>query len=124
MEPTAAVSPNSLPQSSTGRLEVSKVLARSYRRMIISSRSSPAVAGSLRMPKSSMISNATLEIDSMYCLAPALDGRFGDLFQQDMRLAIEHFVALEDRGLPNGLRQMAFTRAGRPRNIMPMVRKP
>lgn len=29
MEPTEATSPNSLPQSSTGRLEVSKVLARS-----------------------------------------------------------------------------------------------
>jgi hypothetical protein len=38
-----------------------------------------------------------------------------------MRLAVEHFVALQDRGLADGLRQMAFARATRPRNIMPMV---
>ena len=30
---TAAASPSSFPQSSTGRFEVSRVLARSYRRM-------------------------------------------------------------------------------------------
>ena len=61
-----------------------------------------------------MISNATLEIDSMYCLRLPSMGRFGDFFQQDMRLAIEHFVALQDRGLADGLRQMAFARAARP----------
>ncbi len=51
---TAAVSPSSLPQSSTGRFDVRSVDARSYRRMITSSRSSAAVCGSLRMPRSSM----------------------------------------------------------------------
>ena len=54
-------------------------------------------------------------------LACALLGGFGDFFQQDMRLAVEHFVALQDRGLADGLRQMAFARATRARNIMPIV---
>jgi hypothetical protein len=39
--------PRSLPQSSTGRLEVSSVLARSYRRMMISRSSSAAVSWQL-----------------------------------------------------------------------------
>ena len=56
---TAAVSPSSLPQSSTGRLDVSSVEARSYRRMIISRRSSAAVCGSFRMPRSSTIRSGT-----------------------------------------------------------------
>ena len=48
---TAAASPNNFPQSSTGRLEVSSVLARSYRRMMISSNSSAAVRGQLTHPE-------------------------------------------------------------------------
>jgi len=63
MAPTAATSASNLPQSSTGRLEVSSVLARSYRRITIFSRSSAAVCGNLSIPKSSMISNATPEIE-------------------------------------------------------------
>ena len=43
MAVTAAVSPNSLPQSSTGLFEVNIVLVRSYRRITISSNSSAAV---------------------------------------------------------------------------------
>jgi len=42
--------------------------------------------------------------------ASALQGRFGDLLQKDMRLAIEHLVALQGCGLSDGLRQMAFAR--------------
>jgi hypothetical protein len=42
------------------RLDVSSVLARSYRRITISNRSSAAVSGNLRMPKSSMMSNGTV----------------------------------------------------------------
>ena len=53
MAVTAAVSPSSFPQSSTGRLEVTSVLARSYRRMTISSSSSSAVG----LPKISSRSN-------------------------------------------------------------------
>jgi hypothetical protein len=37
-----------------------------------------------------------------------------------MRLAVEHFVALQDRGLADGLRQMAFARATRASHMMPM----
>ena len=50
----------------------------------------------------------------MYCLRLPSQSRFADFLQQDMRLAIEHLVALQDRGLPNGLRQMAFACAARP----------
>ena len=42
----AAVSPSSLPQSTTGRLEVRSVEARSYLHMMISSRFSAALCGS------------------------------------------------------------------------------
>ena len=65
---TAAVSPRSFPQSSTGRFEVSSVDARSYRRMMISSRSSAAVWGSLRMPRSSMMSSGTTVSSARYAL--------------------------------------------------------
>jgi hypothetical protein len=53
---TAGLSPKSLGQSSSDRFEVKIVDARSYRRMRISSKSSAALAGSLRMPRSSMMS--------------------------------------------------------------------
>ena len=49
-----------LPQSSTGRFEVSSVEALSYRRITISRRSSAAACGSLRMPSSSMMSSGTV----------------------------------------------------------------
>ena len=54
-------------------------------------------------------------------LAPAFDGRVGNLFEKDLRLAIEYLVPLQDGSLPNRLRQMAFAGAARARNIMPMV---
>jgi len=56
---TAAASPINLPQSSTEQFDVTRVLARSKRRIMISRRSSAAVRGSLRMPKSSMMSSGT-----------------------------------------------------------------
>ena len=47
MAETAAASPSSLPQSSTGRFEVKSVLTRSCLRMTSSRRPSPAEVGSL-----------------------------------------------------------------------------
>jgi hypothetical protein len=52
MAVTAALSPRSLPQSSTGRFEVSKMLARSWRRITISSKSWAAVTAKCLAPKS------------------------------------------------------------------------
>src|SRR5690242_17431491 len=43
-----------------GTFDVSSVLVRSYRRMTISRSSSAAVGGSLRIPRSSMISRGTV----------------------------------------------------------------
>ena len=68
MAVTAGVSPSSLPQSSTGRLEVVIVLGRLWRRMMISSRSSAAV----RWEKGGEITDA-----SGYP-APTSRGRRGD----------------------------------------------
>jgi len=56
---TAGVSPKSVGQSSSGRFEVMIVEARSYRRITISSKSSAALAGSFRIPRSSIISSGT-----------------------------------------------------------------
>ena len=50
----------------------------------------------------------------MYCLRVPSRRGVGEFFQQDVRLAIEHLVALQDGGLADGLRQMAFARAARP----------
>ena len=61
MAEMAAASPSSLPQSWTGRFEVKSVLTRSCLRMTNSRRSSPAEVGSLRIPRSSMISNGAAE---------------------------------------------------------------
>ena len=47
----------------------------------------------------------------MYCLRRAVGDGFGQFLQQDVRLAIEHFVALLDGRLADGLRQVAFARA-------------
>jgi hypothetical protein len=68
--------------------------------MMISSRSSAAVWGSLRMPKSSMMSRATVETDSMYCLRVPSAGRLGQFFEQDVGFAIEHLVALQMAACP------------------------
>lgn len=51
------VPPAISPQFSTTRFDVSNVLARSYRRITISSRFSAAVSCSSRIPKSLMINN-------------------------------------------------------------------
>src|SRR6266850_8461326 len=111
MAVTAALSPCSFPQSSTGLLEVTSVLARSYRRMTISNNSSAAVG----------LAYASQVIDDQQghggqqfhvLLAVSIEGRFGDFLKQDVCLAVDHPIALADDGLPDGLGQMAFAGAG------------
>ena len=51
----------------------------------------------------------------MYCLRVPSRVASADFLQQDVRLAIEHLVALQDRGLADGLRQMAFAGAAWPK---------
>src|SRR6202158_5290739 len=140
MAVTAAACPSRFPQSSPGLFEVSSVLARSYRRMMISSRSSAAVCGSLRMPKSSMMRSGTLATDSMNCLrvpsttpsvplliiddfeerhaghrlhelpARTFHDGLGQMIQQDMRFPVHHPVVLLNAGLTDGLGQVALFR--------------
>jgi len=42
----------------------------------------------------------------------------GEFFQQDVRFAIDHTIALLDDGVTDGLGQVTFTAAGGPRNMM------
>ena len=113
MAATAGVSPSSFPQSSTGRFEVMIVLARLCRRMITSSRSSAAVGGQL--------AHAQIVDDEQWhrfetahqLLAGGVDGGVGDLFQQDVGLAVEDAVSLENGGHADGLGEVALTRTGR-----------
>ena len=58
-----------------------------------------------------MMSSGTVATDSMYCLRVPSSVGVGQFFQQDVRLAIEHSVALLDGGLADGLRQMALAGA-------------
>src|ERR1017187_2456937 len=83
--------------------------------MMISSRSSAAVSGSLRMPKSSMVSSGVVVRDSMNCLrVPAVGDRLGQIVQQHVRLTVQHAVALLDGGWPYGLCQRRFARSAVP----------
>src|SRR5205814_7326368 len=47
-------------------------------------------------------------------LARAGERRFGEFLEHRMRLAVHDAVALQDRGAPNGLRQMALAGTRRP----------
>jgi len=74
--------------------------------MIICSRSSAAVCGSFRMPKSSMISSGTVATDGMYSLR--VPSAIGQYVEQDMSFAIKHLAALLNRSLSDGLRRVAL----------------
>src|SRR5260221_9972949 len=78
--------------------------------MMISNRSSAAVRGNLRMPKSSMMSSGTVATDSMNCLRLPSDS-FGEVLQQDMRLPIDDAIVLLDGSLADGLSQVTFPRS-------------
>src|SRR5260221_9104538 len=78
--------------------------------MMISNRSSAAVRGNLRMPKSSMMSSGTVATDSMNCLRLPSDS-FGEFLQQDMRLPIDDAIVLLDGSLADGLSQVTFPRS-------------
>ena len=66
------------------------------------------------MPKSSMISSGHGGDRLHVLLARAVERSVGEFFEQDVRLAIQHVVALLNRGLADGLRQMAFAGAAGP----------
>jgi hypothetical protein len=102
---TAAVSPSRLPQSSTGRFDVSSVEVRSYRRMMISSRSSAAVCGSFRMPRSSNDEERHGSEIGEVRFARAVERGAGEFLEQRVRFAI----ALLDHGAADGLSQVAFS---------------
>jgi hypothetical protein len=85
---TAALSPSSFPQSSTGRLEVTTVLGTSIDQQ----------------------GHGGQQFHVLFAFS--IEGRFGDFLEQDMRLTVDHPIALADDGLPDGLGQMAFPGAG------------
>jgi hypothetical protein len=83
IEPTAATSLSSLPQSSTGRFDVSNALAPLVAMHHDLEQIPAAVCGSLpfRSRQSSMISNATVEIDSMGSSLLLIQARFDQRLQ-------------------------------------------
>ena len=81
--------------------------------MTISSNSSVAVGPNLRIPKSSMMSSGTVDSSSMLLFAFSVQGRFGDFPEQDVRLPVDHPIALADDRLLDGLGEMTFPGAGR-----------
>jgi hypothetical protein len=82
--------------------------------MMISSRSSAAVSGNLRIPKSSMISSRTVESTSTYCFGRALDDGLSEFFEQHVRLTIQDAIALQDCRLSDSLGQMTLARSAEP----------
>ena len=48
----------------------------------------------------------------MYCLRVPSSHCVGDFLEQDVRLAVEHPIALPIDGLPDGLGQVTFPGAG------------
>src|SRR5579883_2299796 len=79
--------------------------------MTISSRSSAAVSGSLRMPRSSMISSGTVTSESMCSLrVPSMLASASS--SSKVGFAVEHAIALLDDSLSDGLRQVTFPAPG------------
>ena len=98
--------------SSTGRLEVSSVEARPWRCMMISKRSSAAVIGGLRMPRSAMIRNGTGGKVGKIVFARAVEHGIGEVFEQGVGFAAGDLAALLDGGVAGGLRGVVLAGAG------------
>lgn len=109
-----ALSPSNLPQSSTERLDVRIIDARSWRRIMTSSKSSVAVAGNLRMPRSSLIKSGPA-LSRQGLLARASNRGVGQLVKQQMRFAIQYPMAKSEVGLSKRLSLVIFGGAGRAR---------
>ena len=104
-----------VPQQLPPRFDVSNVLARSYLRITISSKSSAAVNGSLRMPKSSMINNGISVSSAMYFLRLPSATASARRVQQHMRLAVHHTMPLQYRRVTDGLGEVTFARPAWPK---------
>src|SRR3954462_8554846 len=88
---TSATSLSSFPQSSTGRLDMKGVLKRSQRRVMISSKPSAELGGSL--PANS---------------PRGVPRRHHQIIKQNVSFTIEHFVALQNRRLSDRLTQVTL----------------
>ena len=110
---TAAVSPSSLPQSSTGRFEV-----RSVERPFVAAHDEleQVLGGRVRQ-----LAHAEVVDDEQRhggqvgedVLAGAVERGVGELLEQHVRLAVEHAMALLDGGAADGLGEVALAGAGR-----------
>src|SRR5689334_6205135 len=76
-------------------------------------RSSAAVSGSFRIPKSSTMSSGTVVSDSMNSLRVPSTMVSAKSSSQHVGLAVEHAVALLNGSLSDRLRQVAFSRSTR-----------
>src|SRR5678816_581525 len=75
--------------------------------MISSRRSSAAVCGSFRIPRSSTMRSGTVA-RSKSRSSGAVDRGFGELFEQHVSFAIDHAIALLDGGATDGLGEMTL----------------
>jgi hypothetical protein len=82
--------------------------------MISSSRSSAAVCGSFRMPKSSMIRRGDDGEIGEQDFPRAVEGSLGDLFDEQVGFTIDNAIALLDGGSADRLGEMALAGARRP----------
>ena len=109
---TAAVSPSSLPQSSTGRFDVSSVrgafvAAHDELQQILG-------GGVRQLAHAEVVDDQQRDGGEIgeVLLAGAVERGVGDLLEQRVRLAVEDAVALLDRGAADGLGEMALAGAG------------
>src|SRR5271165_523037 len=79
--------------------------------MMISSSSSAAVRGSLRIPRSSMMSRGTVTRNSM-CSLRVPSSVASASSSRKLWVSVEHAVSLLDGGLSDGLGQVALASAG------------
>ena len=113
MAVTAGVSPSSLPQSSTGRFEVSMVEAR----LVAAHDDLEQILGG----GDRQLAHAEIVDDEQrhggevgdVVLARAVERGVGQLFEQHERLAVADLVALLDGGVAERLREMTLAAAGR-----------
>ena len=112
MAETAALSPSSLPQSSTGLLRGDQragsfVAAHDDFQQFLG-------GGQRQLPHAEVIDDEQRHSGEQFHVffAFAVQCGVGQLFQQDVRFAIQHAIALLDDGMSDGLGQVTFAGPG------------
>jgi hypothetical protein len=112
MAVTAALSPSSFPQSSTGRFEVrhstgALIAAHHDLQQILG-------GGHRQLAHAEIVDDEQRHRSQQFhvLFAGSIDGRFRQVIEQFVGFAIKHAIALLNGGLSDGLGKMAFPGAG------------